>query len=74
VDEIKAGGADFIKVYDGIPRSAYLALADEAKRQHIEFEGHVPIAVSAQEASAAGQRSIEHLTALHWHVPVIRRA
>jgi hypothetical protein len=64
VDEIKAGGADFIKVYDGIPRSAYFALADEAKRQHIEFEGHVPIAVSAQEASAAGQRSIEHLTGI----------
>ena len=64
VDEIKAGGADFIKVYDGIPRDAYFALADEAKRQHIEFEGHVPFAVTAQEASAAGQRSIEHLTGI----------
>jgi Amidohydrolase family len=64
VDEIKAGGADFIKVYDGIPRSAYFALADQAKRQHIDFEGHVPFAVSAQEASAAGQRSIEHLTGI----------
>jgi hypothetical protein len=64
VDEIKAGGADFIKVYDNIPRSAYFALADEAKRQHIEFEGHVPFAITAQEASAAGQRSIEHLTGI----------
>jgi hypothetical protein len=64
VDEIKAGGADFIKVYNGIPRDAYFALADEAKRQHIEFEGHVPFAVTAQEASAAGQRSIEHLTGI----------
>jgi imidazolonepropionase-like amidohydrolase len=61
VDDIKAGGADFIKVYTGIPRSAYFALADEARQQHIDFEGHVPDSVSAQEASAAGQRTMEHL-------------
>jgi len=61
VDEIKAGGADFIKVYSRIPRDAYFALADEAKRQHIDFEGHVPDAITAQEASAAGQRSMEHV-------------
>jgi len=61
VDEIKAGGADFIKVYTRVPREAYFALADEAKQKHIDFEGHVPDAVSAQEASAAGQRTMEHL-------------
>jgi hypothetical protein len=61
VDEIKAGGADFIKVYNRIPRDAYFALAEEAKQQHIAFEGHVPDAITAQEASAAGQRSMEHL-------------
>jgi len=61
VDEIKAGGADFVKVYNNIPREAYLALADQAKQRHISFVGHVPDAVTVQEASAAGQRSIEHL-------------
>lgn len=61
VDEIKAGGADFIKVYSRIPRDAYFALADEAKQQHIDFEGHVPDDITAQEASAAGQRTMEHL-------------
>jgi hypothetical protein len=61
VDEVKAGGADFIKVYSGIPHNAYLALAEEAKRQQISFAGHVPDAVTVQEASAAGQRSMEHL-------------
>jgi hypothetical protein len=61
VDEIKAGSADFIKVYDNIPRDAYFALANEAKQQHIDFEGHVPEAITAQEASAAGQRTFEHL-------------
>lgn len=64
VDEIKASGADFVKVYNHIPRDAYFAIADEAKQQHIPFAGHVPDAITAQEASAAGQRSIEHLTGL----------
>ena len=61
VDEIKAGGADFIKVYSRVPRDAYFAIADEAKQQHIAFEGHIPDEITAQEASAAGQRSMEHL-------------
>ena len=64
VDEIKSSGADFVKVYNHIPRDAYFAIADEAKQQHIPFEGHVPDAITAQEASAAGQRSIEHLTGI----------
>jgi hypothetical protein len=64
VDEIKASGADFVKVYTRVPKDAYFALADEAKQQHIPFEGHVPDAVSAQDASAAGQRSMEHLLGL----------
>jgi len=42
VGEIKGGGADFIKVYSRLSREAYFALADEAKQQHIAFEGHVP--------------------------------
>ena len=61
VDEIKARGADFVKVYSHLSRDAYFAIADEAKQQRIPFEGHVPDLVTAQEASAAGQRSIEHL-------------
>lgn len=61
VDEIKAGGADFVKVYSRLSRDAYFALAEEAKQQHIPFEGHVPDVITAQEASAAGQRSMEHL-------------
>jgi Amidohydrolase family len=61
VDSIKQGGADFVKVYSGVPRDAYFALADEAKQQGIPFVGHLPFAITAQEASDAGQRSIEHL-------------
>jgi imidazolonepropionase-like amidohydrolase len=62
VDEQQQRGAQFIKVYSRLPRSAYFAIADEANKRGIPFEGHVPDAVRASEASDAGQRSIEHLT------------
>ena len=62
VDQQQQHGADFVKVYSGLPRNVYFAIADEAKKRGIPFEGHVPEAVSAAEASRAGQKSIEHLT------------
>jgi imidazolonepropionase-like amidohydrolase len=37
------------------------AIADEAKKQEIAFEGHVPDAVRASEMSEAGMKSFEHL-------------
>jgi len=58
---LKTRGADFIKIQSGVPREAYFAIADEAKKQRIEFEGHVPDAIRASEAIAAGQRTFEHL-------------
>jgi imidazolonepropionase-like amidohydrolase len=64
VIKLKQDGYDFIKVYSVLPREAYFAIADEAKKQGLEFAGHVPFSVSAAEASDAGQRSIEHLTGI----------
>ena len=58
----KQEGSDFIKVYSLLPRDAYFAIAAEAKRQGMVFAGHVPDAITAAEASDAGQKSIEHLT------------
>jgi imidazolonepropionase-like amidohydrolase len=60
VASVKDSGADFVKVYSLIPRQAYFALADEAKKRGIPFAGHVPFSVTAAEASDAGQKSIEH--------------
>ena len=57
-------GADFFKVYDGLPRASYFALVDEARRLGLPVEGHVPASVTAAEVSRAGQKSIEHLTGL----------
>jgi len=64
VAEQKRAGAVFIKVYDRLSRESYFAIIDEARRQHIPVVGHVPFAISAWEASAAGQKSIEHLHAV----------
>jgi hypothetical protein len=61
VAQVKQDGADFVKIYQGLPRELYFAIADEAKKLGIAFEGHVPISVSAEEASNAGQKSFEHL-------------
>lgn len=57
-------GADFIEVGwgQGLPRQAYFALAKEAKEEGIPFEGHVPrFSVTVEEASNAGQKSIDAL-------------
>lgn len=61
VQHTEQRGADFIKVYSLLPREAYFALADEAKRRGIRFAGHVPISVTVDEAARAGQASMEHL-------------
>jgi len=61
VTELKSRGADFIKLQSLIPRDAVLAIAEEAKKQEIAFEGHVPDAVRASEMSEAGMKSFEHL-------------
>ena len=61
VRKYKKEGADLIKVYHFLPRDAYFAIADEAKKQGIPFAGHVPLSVRVAEASDAGQQSIEHI-------------
>jgi Amidohydrolase family len=60
VDELKAKGVDFIKVGDTLTRESYFAVAEESTRLGLTFAGHLPVSVSASEATQAGQRSIEH--------------
>ncbi|GAC1369683.1 MAG: amidohydrolase family protein [Hymenobacter sp.] len=61
VDRLKARGVDFIKVQSGVPRAAYFAIMAEAKKVGLPVDGHVPDAIGAAEAVAAGQRTFEHL-------------
>jgi imidazolonepropionase-like amidohydrolase len=61
VIDLRRQGADFLKVYSGLSRDAYFAIADEAKMLKMQFAGHVPDSVTPAEASDAGQASEEHL-------------
>jgi hypothetical protein len=60
VQSVKAMRADCVKVHDGVPVDAYLAIADEAKKAGLPLVGHVPVRVPIRQAIDAGQRSIEH--------------
>jgi hypothetical protein len=62
--EVAEAGYDFIKVYSFLDRETYFAIADEANRLGISIAGHIPIAVTLEEAIAAGQKSTEHSTGL----------
>lgn len=64
VRTIKDAGYDCVKIYNYLPRDAFLGLAQEAKRLQMPLVGHVPYAVSALEATDAGQKCIEHLNAI----------
>jgi len=52
--------ADFIMTYSWVPRAAYFGIARETKKLGVPFAGPVPYSVSVEEASDAGQRSVEH--------------
>lgn len=69
VDAAIRDGAEFIKVYSRLPRDAYFAIAEESKRRGVPFAGHVPNSVTTEEASDAGQASIEHLTGMRREFP-----
>ena len=58
---LKERGVDMIKTQTLIPRDAYFAMADEATRLGLPFEGHVPRGITAMEAVTARQRSFEHM-------------
>jgi imidazolonepropionase-like amidohydrolase len=60
VAEQAAAGVDMIKVYSRLDRDVFLAIVDEAEKQGLKVVGHVPDAVSIEDASKAGLRSSEH--------------
>jgi hypothetical protein len=64
VDSLQGQGYDFVKVYSYLQHDLFFALAKYCKEKHMRFEGHVPIGVTAEEASNAGTESIEHLFGL----------
>jgi hypothetical protein len=61
VDELADKGVDYIKIYSLVPRRRFLAIAARAKERGLHIAGHIPISVTALEASDAGLRTMEHL-------------
>ena len=68
VDMLHSRRVDFIKVQDMIPHDIYVAVATQARLDHLPFVGHIPPTVLPEEASDFGQRSIEHLGGRFWGV------
>ncbi len=62
VQSLVAMGVDFVKAQAALSREAYLALVDEARLNDLPVHGHIPDALTALEVSAAGQRTIEHVS------------
>ena len=73
VDSLAAAGADSIKVYEFLPRDAFLAIVAEAKAKHLDVVGHVPRAAGVIRAIDAGQRSVEHLSGVPLPCPLSMR-
>jgi hypothetical protein len=57
-------GMDEIKVHRRLPRDWYFAALDESKKLNIKLVGHIPMEVSPDEASNAGQYMIQHTETL----------
>ncbi len=64
VDSLADLGIGVIKVYDGLPREAYFAVAERTRELGMAFVGHVPLSVSLAEAIDAGHKSFEHVSDL----------
>ncbi|WP_213994728.1 amidohydrolase family protein [Arsukibacterium sp.] len=61
VQQHKAEGWDLLKIHPGLSLEHYQAIAGEAKKQNIDFAGHVPEAVGIEQAIVLGSRTIDHL-------------
>ena len=61
VNALAEAGVDFLKIHNALSRETYFAITEEATIIGIDYSGHVPEDVTAVEAAAANQNSIEHL-------------
>jgi imidazolonepropionase-like amidohydrolase len=64
VEKLAGRKVDAIKVYGRLKKEVHAAVVDEAHRRGLKAIGHVPEAMTPEEALGAGQDSIEHLTGL----------
>jgi hypothetical protein len=62
LDDLLTAGVDFLKVQSNLGGDAYAAILAGARTRKAVVVGHVPVAITAEQAIAAGQRSIEHIS------------
>jgi imidazolonepropionase-like amidohydrolase len=60
---LKNANVDFIKVHAAISRDAYFGVQSECKEHGLRYAGHMPRALTPEEASNAGQLTLEHVGA-----------
>ena len=63
-DRVDDLGVDFISVFPRLPRDAYFALAERARKYYSFVSGPVPASVSALEAIDARQKSIDRMSGI----------
>ena len=64
VRTLKFIGMDALSLERRVPRDSYFSLMEEAKHEGIPVGGHIPIGVKPEEASDAGQVTIENADTL----------
>jgi len=63
-DQLDDEGVDFIGILPQLPRDAYFALIERARKYYSAVAGDVPASVSALEAVEARQKSIDHMSGI----------
>lgn len=63
-DSLAGAGVDFIKIHNGVPRDAYLALVARAQELGLPVVGHIPLEVPPEEAARVGQAGVEHYVSI----------
>ncbi len=61
VEAYAADGYDFLKIHPGIQRDVFEVLAATAKKENIEFAGHVPVDVGIVRALELEYATIDHV-------------
>jgi imidazolonepropionase-like amidohydrolase len=61
VIEQKESGFEFIKVYDDLTKEVYEAISDEAQKQGLLVNGHLPDKITLADAIKFKHNSVEHL-------------
>jgi imidazolonepropionase-like amidohydrolase len=61
--KMQARGVDFLKVHSRLPRAAFIALMDEAKRLDMDVAVHLPATSTIDDVIDGHVRSLEHADA-----------